>query len=201
MLIQEEYARRHAMSMTLASHTLKEGTAFLRSDGSGRILSNVTHLVMNVRWVPHERHPGTYQLFFQKPSHDSHGGRTNFNLLQDPTTLNYEEFELILRSFRRSSLPNFHAICEPRATSLFAWEMFVCCYDGWIVRNGTSRLLSHVEASIDPMLTVEKRYEHYEAAINTIGHENSQVLEKWQMNFVGQRKKIIPWLGKIFNGD
>lgn len=201
MLIQEEYARRHGLSVVLAGQTLRDGIALLRSNSPSRLLGGVTHLVLHVRWVPHDRHPGRYQLFFQKPAHDSHGHRSNFSPLQDATELQYEEFDVAIRNMRRNSLPSFQAISEQRAMSLFLWEMFVCCYDGWIVRNGTTRLLSYVEASLDPLLALDDRYSNFEAAVSTIGYDNPSVFEKWQVNFGGQKKKVLPWLVKLFNGD
>lgn len=201
MLIQEEYAQRHSLSMTLMNHTLNNGVALLRAVKPSRVTRNFTHLIMDIRWIPQGHHPGNYQYVLHTPMHNSYGNRVQFSLVQEPQTLSYEEFEECMRGIRKRTLPNFRAIIDAKLATLFAWEMFICCYDGWIVSSRNAILIDSIEASIDPALSIEVRYQCHEIAISMIRLENSSVYDGWQRNFASHNKRVLPWLGKLFNGD
>ena len=200
MLIQEEYARRHKLPMALVGHTLKEGTALLRDEGSRRQLSSSKHLILKVNWVPHDRHPGTYQVGLLRPIHDSHSKRDMFFApATDHSVFQYEELDAALLSLGKD--PGIKAVISEKDTLSFMWEMFVCCFDGWLVRNASTKMLGHTEGSIDPLLSEDDRYDHLQAAIATMSFDNPSVYEKWNVAFNGMRRRLTPWLANVINGE
>lgn len=202
MLIQEEYALRHGLMPGMVGHTIHEGIILLRhGPGASRNFGSQKNLVMNVRWIPHDRHPGTYSVQICRPVHDSGGRNHNHTSLTEPITITYEDYGIEMRRIVKSSLKGYRAMIDPIECDLFSWESFLCCYDTHLVRSSSSKLCDLLGASIDTAFSTQKRYDHFEAAIRCLESENPTVYENWSAVFAGRHKKIIPWLAMMINGD
>src|SRR4051812_30078676 len=123
MIPQQEYLKRHALSLPQVSHTLSTGSLILQMDavGPGR------WIIISVDWNNNSNHPGNYMVKVVSPIHNSY---TQSSLFQPVSgyppvfQVQYEEFDQFFLEFSKSHKKARAA--ETHSDSiLLAWEMFL----------------------------------------------------------------------------
>ena len=64
MRIFEEYLKRHNIDVPIVHHC-NVGTLILKADG-------FEWMVMEIRWISHDYHPGQYSIAINTPIHDGY---------------------------------------------------------------------------------------------------------------------------------
>lgn len=198
MLIQEEYARRHNLNCSLLNYTLNEAYVFMRQPKGGN--KRIKHLVLHLKWSPHTRHPGCYHVRTLCPLHNSQGRKDYFVHTEDGhQEITYEHLESYLKSFAnaRTSL----VVIDDVDLTLFAWEMFVCCQDGWFCLNSDSFPKDYLENSLNLNLPPRERLSFCEKILEVLSKNYIPLYNHWMNYFYGMREKVMPSLSRMLRGE
>lgn len=206
MTIQEEYIRRHGLGVLPFNYTMLGGSVVLctQEKFTQRGKSTVSgkhYAVLSMNWIPSDRHPGQYRITTLIPAHDSYQKRELFCPMQEPLHFQYDELEAAIQSIQSIWLSGVKAAVTEVEVAITYWEMFLRCFDGWIARNASPKLLFYVEASMDPSVEIDVRYGSLLVAVDTLRMDNSAIYETWEMQFSSRRNGNLPWLARILNGD
>jgi hypothetical protein len=199
MLLQEEYLKRHGIQIPVVNHTLRDGCLLVKNNKPDRHSPN--RYIIEVRWVDEGNHPGNYHITHWKHVHDAAGRREHFQRTTDPQLVPYDEYEIYLANWMmkeklRSKSPNSY-----EAAVVYMWDMFLCCFDSWFAKSANVKTLLKVEAALDDGSKPEGRIVAVQEALVAITHDNQQVFDRWEQNFLPYAKKNFHWLARMLNGD
>jgi hypothetical protein len=198
MLLQEEYLKRHGLTVPVVNHTLRDGCLLVRSKMPEKYFPN--RYIIDFRWVDEGNHPGNYHITYYKCGDGLR--REQFCRFTDPSVVPYDEYEPYLyrwlenqKSCQAKSATNYNE------SIAFMWELFLYAYDSWIAKSAGSTTLQKVEMTIDTDLDSDKKVGLINDALISIGKDSSQMMERWDHYFLPYAKKNFYWLARMLNGE
>jgi hypothetical protein len=183
MKLQEEYLKRHGLPYLPIYHT-KNTYLILKVNSRPQIL-------FNINWKEGQGRPGYYEMTYSKPNHNGYLNGEYFTKLDTEHILQYNEYSVFISRWVKNldSVP-----ITKEEVEIAAWEMFLCCFDGWIL----SKDLENVSfTTIDPAIPPFQRLANVNEFLDYLGNKEPLVYEIYQNNFVFS--PYAEWLVDLIN--
>lgn len=184
MRLQEEYIKRH---------NLNYKPIYYATDASVILqLHSRPQVVVNIKWEETARHPGFYKFSYFGPNHNGYL-YGNYFIDLDNQYYKYDEYvNFILRWVKNL---NFVAIKSDQV-KLAVWEMFLYCFDGWIVEHDLERTLFQATNS---SLSIEKRSVAIDSFLDYLEGYDSLVSDIYNSEFRKYEYNYAHWLAELIN--
>ena len=184
MRIFEEYLNRHNIDVPIVHHC-NVGTLILHNMGK--------YLVMQIRWVSHDYHPGQYCIEINSPIHDGYINDVVFTK-NTPIYLKWDEYENFLLG---NSVPNlFKPVADLKEVIMAIWEMFVYSCDSWFAKKD-SLIKNLLFESLDKDNLIDLRYKRYKEVLDYI---DSPVINRiWRCEMLSKTQNYSFWLATALN--
>jgi hypothetical protein len=192
MRLFEEYFKRHNIADVPVAHHCSTGSLILRTTDSS--LWKNRWLLVTIRWVDHDHHPGEYHIDMNSPVHDGYLSETVFT--KWPTNhKKWHEYEDFVMTWSEN-LKGVTPVRGVREVTLAAWEMFVFSYDSWFSRQpfDVKRMLFE---SLDKERPTDYRYQHYQDVAIFLATHHPAVLRAWKYEVLARVQNYADWLAAI----
>lgn len=199
-----EYFKRHNINVPLVQHCTS-GTIVLKS----KIPYNEYRwVIFDCDWIL-DSHHGVYQFKYRMPNHDAYQrglffkkvqpyGNSDWNLGSQQVVGQYwDEYEEYILRWVDRTREIYSPIIDNKDIILSLWEMFVYCYDGWIInQNGYFKDL--IFKSVDLEVSQNNRYVAYQDTLKFFTEHFPAILKVWRTEFLPTSSRYANWLAKLF---
>ena len=187
MRIFEEYLNRHNIDVPIVHHC-NVGTLVLKSENKW--------LIMSIRWIGHDYHPGQYAIEINYPVHDGYENDCVFSKT-NPIYIKWDEYEKFLLEWRNNKEnKQFKPVFEPKEVVMAMWEMFVYSCDSWFAKKD-SVVKNLLFDSLDRDNDIDLRYKKYKEVLTHI--DSSSVNRIWTYEMLSKTQNYSFWLATALN--
>jgi hypothetical protein len=176
MRLQEEYIKRHNLKYKPIYH-VKNANIILKSQ---------PHVIINIRLEDESGRPAHYIVSHLRPNHKGYLNG-NYFLKFKENFYQYEEYtSFITKCTKTCEFPlKFGQI------KLALWEMFLYCFDGWIVDE---ILKNFAEEATQPSCPIDKRTEAVSSFLNHLQMQHPLIWSIYNDEFRKYEIDYAEWL-------
>jgi hypothetical protein len=168
MRLQEEYFKRHGINLLPIYHVRNANLIFRLTSG---------HIVLRIEFIEITRRPGYYTFTYLRPNHNGYLDGEYF--LKTSGDIRYDEYVNYLLKWTRQKAD---APVKNSETRLAIWEMFLYCFDRWLVEH-----------------KLEKAAKDQDGFLEYLGHYHSLVREVYNTEFLKFECNYADWLVELIN--
>lgn len=190
MRIFEEYFQRHKIIDVPLVHHCSNGTLLLEADKQNPDW-NSRWVLLTIKWVEDNHHPGEYLIELQTPNHDC----INKFFTTTQVTKKWQEYEDFILQWG-SSLDGLRPITNSREILITAWEMFIFMYDSWFTKQPAT-LKNKLFQSLDKENTLETRYSNYQDVAIFLATHHPAVMRIWKYEVLARVQNCANWLAHL----
>lgn len=181
MRLQDEYIRRHNLNYKPVYH-VKNINLLLKSQ---------PHLIINIKLDEASSRPAHYIVNYLKPNHKSYLDGNYFIKLKESGVYQYDEYTTFIMKLVKSL--EFPPI-KFGQIKLALWEMFLYCFDGWIVDEHLKKIVSEIAKSSVP---AEKRVEGINSFLNHLQIHHPLIWSIYNDEFKKYETDYAEWLVEL----
>jgi hypothetical protein len=188
----DEYLQRHNLSYIGPRHC-SSGALILRADPT---IWNHHWLLIKIKWLTDVQHPGTYQIHFDAPIHNSENLSSCFSNELNPITLQWDEYDNWLLDWAgcvQSVEPIARKTKRGWEVILVLWEIFVFCFDNWFSQQ-SSIIKEKLFQSLDEEETIKLRYKNYQEILLFLQQQFPNIWKIWNSDFLEYYHNYSDWL-------
>lgn len=185
MRIFEEYLKRHNIDVPIVHHC-NVGTLILKADG-------FEWMVMEIRWISHDYHPGQYSIEINTPIHDGYINDCVFTK-NSPVYKKWDEYENFLLG--TSVYNKFKPVSDPKEIIMTVWEMFVYSCDSWFAKKD-SVVKQLLFESLDKDNSIDLRYKKHKEVLSHVDY--SLINRIWTYEMLAKTQNYAFWLSTALN--
>jgi hypothetical protein len=191
MRLFEEYFSRHNLKVPVVHHC-QQGAVILRT--SDFSVWRNRWLLVTIKWIPDDRHPGSYEINMGSPIIDGYSKSQVFSEWPK-VEKKWDEYEDFIFDWI-DNLKGVAPVIGQREALIAAWEMFVFAYDGWFLKQN-SEVKHHLFNSLDKDNSINTRYTHYQDIALYLTSQHPQVLRTWKYEVLAKIQGYSDWLGRL----
>jgi len=189
MFLQEEYFQRHSIEIPLIKYAPRS-VVFFKADNEWNI--------MDISWEECNYHPGKYRIVYYGPSYDCNGDI--FNKLTGSDYCYWDEYEDFINLWVENlSQLNLEIQDTEIKCRLFAWEMFLHVFDGWVAKNISQTDLLYRSTSRN--FDLYERLDAYNKLSSELSYNDgfNERLSIFKNKLKIFNRSYAFWLARIFN--
>ena len=191
MRLQEEYIKRHNFNFLPIYH-VRKANILLK-------LHSRPQVVVEIRWDEESGRPGFYKFIFLNPNHNGYlDGNYFLQLNNDTHFYQYDQYA----NFIMRWVKNLEFVpIKFSQVKLAVWEMFLYCFDGWIVEHN---LEEKVFRGTDLSLTEEERLNGISDFLDFLASFDTLVYDIYCSEFMKYAYDYAEWLAELIqavNGE
>ncbi len=182
MRLQEEYIKRHNLKYSPIYHVRNANI----------ILKSQPHIVINIKLDDTSSRPAHYIVSHFRPNHKSYLDGNYFFKFKE-NVYQYEEYTNFIMRLAKASeaLPiKFSQI------KLALWEIFLYCFDGWIVDEDLKKFATEATRTSCP---IDKRVEAISSFLNHLQTHYSLVWSVYNDEFRKYETEYAEWLVELID--
>ncbi len=186
MKLQEEYFKRHNISLPPIYHT-KSANLILK-------LHVRPQVVLHIEWKEIQRSTGYYVFKYCGPNHNGYlDGNYFLEFTEEKSYIyQYDEYRRFITTWAKNL--NFSPF-KSKEVRLAVWEMFMYSFDGWIAENWHLEEIAFLP--LNEKLSFEERMIALDQAINALRRDNAVVGEIYDVEFRRFEVNYADWLADL----
>jgi hypothetical protein len=197
MRLIEEYLCRHDITNVTLVHHCSNGSLLLQNIHPESW--NSPWIILNIKWMNHDYHPGEYHFNINVPIHDScHSDSIFYHKV--PTIKKWHEYEDFLLQWIDDIKNDFKPIIGIKEVVLSCWEMFVYIYDSWFL-DQKDEIKSVLFESLDTESSIQDRYKSYQEIAAILSDKHPFVFRIWKYEVLSRTNKYANWLAVAINNQ
>lgn len=197
MRLIEEYLCRHDVTNVTVVHHCSSGSLLL--ENTNHESWNSRWIILNIKWLNHDYHPGEYNLDINVPVHNGYLNDSIF-LKKSSTVKKWHEYEDFLLQWIDDVKDDFKPIIGLKEVVLSCWEIFVYVYDSWFLAE-RDEIKSLLFKSLDVELPIADRYSSYQNITAILLDKNPYIFRVWKYEVLSRTNNYANWLACAINNQ
>lgn len=188
----EEYFLRYKIVDVPLVHHCANGTLLLESTDPFQWESR--WILISIRWIEDDHHPGTYLIEISDPIHDGYASGKFFNKRRK-IEKEWHEYEDFIFDWTKG-VSGVKPIRGQREITMACWEMFTFMCDSWFIKQ-PSIWKQKLFQSLDKDNSIETRYSNYQDVAIFLSTHHPAVMRAWKYEVLALVQNRADWLAHL----